>query len=36
MGEKARENVARFDINNIMKQWLDLFETVLAEKEKSL
>lgn len=36
MGEKARENVARFDINNIMKQWLELFETVLAEKEKSL
>lgn len=34
MGRKARMNVERFKIENIAKQWDDLFKELLSQKEK--
>ena len=34
MGRKARINVERFKIENIVKQWDDLFKELLSQKEK--
>ncbi len=34
MGKKARINVERFKIENIVKQWDDLFKELLSQKEK--
>lgn len=34
MGRKARINVERFKIENIAKQWDDLFKDLLSQKEK--
>lgn len=34
MGKKARINVERFKVENIAKQWDDLFKELLSQKEK--
>ena len=34
MGKKARINVERFKVENIAKQWDDLFKDLLSQKEK--